>query len=86
MSTGDRSRERAGASEDLDTDTEVAVRCRFDGSWVPGYEIADRDPDEQRFWVRRRTDQVVLPVTFCADELRADADHRASWSAPHRWR
>jgi hypothetical protein len=51
--------------------TRVEVRTRSFGSWSRGFEIAGAEHDGYR--VRRISDHVVLPVTFRAEELRADA-------------
>lgn len=53
----------------------VAVRCRFDGSWIEGFEIAGTDAsDEHRFWLRRRLDHTVLPATFHEHDLRVGGE------------
>ena len=52
----------------------VEVRCRFDGGWVTGFEVAAVDvgqTDEGRSYrVRRSSDGTVLPVPFHEAELR----------------
>ena len=52
--------------------THVEVRSRFDGSWVPGYEVAEvRGVDAERlFRLRRCSDGLVLPTLFDAGEVR----------------
>ena len=54
------------------TSTHVEVRSRFDGSWVPGYEVAEvREVDAERlFRLRRCSDGLVLPTHFGAEEVR----------------
>jgi hypothetical protein len=43
--------------------TRVEVRNRFDGSWAPGFELAE--PNDDRGWhVRRLSDGSVLPSPF----------------------
>jgi hypothetical protein len=54
------------------TSTHVEVRSRFDGSWVPGFEVAEvREVEAERmFRVRRCSDGLVLPTQFGPDEVR----------------
>jgi hypothetical protein len=54
------------------TSTHVEVRSRFDGSWVPGYEVAEvREVDAVRlFRLRRCSDGLVLPTHFGPEEVR----------------
>ena len=52
----------------LTTGTEVEVRVRYDGSWARGFEIAHSDGGN--YYLRRRSDGVVLPVPFPAVALR----------------
>ena len=59
----------------------VLVWCRFDGSWVEGFDIAEEVADEpDSYRVRRRYDDVLLPATFGADALRGD-DHAPAHGA-----
>lgn len=52
--------------------TPVAVRCRFDGSWVEGFEIADVEADRSAPYVLRRVyDGTELPGRFGPEDLRA---------------
>jgi hypothetical protein len=53
--------------------TAVAVRSRYDGRWVDGFEIADVDlsADVPRVQVRRRSDGAVLPMSFAAEDVRS---------------
>jgi hypothetical protein len=57
------------------TDSRVEVRSRFDGSWVPGFEVAEvREVGTERlFRVRRCSDGLVLPTNFGAEEVRMPA-------------
>jgi CRP-like cAMP-binding protein len=50
----------------------VAVRSRFDGTWVEGFEIADVDLADAspRIQVRRHSDGAVLPVFFDIGDIR----------------
>jgi CRP-like cAMP-binding protein len=50
----------------------VAVRSRFAGEWVEGFEIADIDlaSESPQIQVRRHSDGAVLPVFFEADDIR----------------
>jgi hypothetical protein len=56
------------AHESLPTGIPVEVRNRFDASWSSGFEIAATTPGG--YWLRRRSDQYVLPAAFAAGELR----------------
>jgi hypothetical protein len=67
------------------TDTRVEVRSRFDGSWVPGFEVAEvREVGAERLLrVRRCSDGLVLPTNFGPDEVRTPAQtHEADVVAP----
>ena len=50
----------------------VAVRSRYDHTWVEGFEIAEVDitGDVPRLQLRRRSDEAVLPLFFTADQVR----------------
>jgi hypothetical protein len=50
----------------------VAVRSRFGGDWVKGFEIADLDLSgaTPRVQVLRHSDGALLPVLFDADDVR----------------
>jgi hypothetical protein len=48
------------------------VRNRFDGAWVPGFELVDAN--EQTYEVRRRSDRVVLPARFDESELLPESE------------
>ena len=49
--------------------TEVEVLTRYQSRWSAGFEIAAVTSD--RYLIRRRSDGALLPVTFCADQVRA---------------
>jgi hypothetical protein len=56
---------------DLAPGTRVEVRCRFDGSWATGFELAE--PIDGHAWhVRRLSDGSVLPSPFPHDEVRRE--------------
>ncbi len=50
----------------------VAVRSRYDDTWVEGFEIAEVDltGDAPRLQLRRRSDEAVLPLFFTAEQVR----------------
>jgi hypothetical protein len=53
----------------------VEVRCRFDGTWVSGFEVVEQDdhfgPARQgQYRLRRTSDGVVLPALFPAGDIR----------------
>ncbi len=50
----------------------VAVRSRYDDTWVEGFELAEVDltGDAPRLQLRRRSDEAVLPLFFTADQVR----------------
>lgn len=54
---------------------DVEVRCRFDGNWVGGFQIADvtEVAGEQRCRLTRLSDGVVLPELFALHDLRPRA-------------
>ena len=51
----------------------VAVRSRYDGRWVDGFEVVDVDltGTTPKLQVRRRSDGAVLPVLFAAEDVRS---------------
>ena len=51
---------------------DVEVLCRFDGTWVGGFLVAEEADicGETRYRLQRLSDGVVLPVLFGLDELR----------------
>ena len=73
----DRLRElvRSGGEEG---ESYVEVGSRFDGSWVPGFEVAEIRGAEadRRFRLRRSSDGLVLPTNFGSEEVRAPANKR----------
>lgn len=63
----------------------VEVRSRFDGSWVPGFQIAGAerlDEERWRYRVQRTSDRTVLPEGFADDEVRLAGDPIAPGEAP----
>ena len=54
----------------------VEVRSRFNGTWVPGFEVADvREMDAERIYrLRRCSDGVVLPTHFGPEEVRTPVE------------
>jgi hypothetical protein len=52
----------------LPVGTAVEVRTRFRGSWSNGFTIAQATSDG--YWVRRESDQYVLPTPFVAASVR----------------
>jgi hypothetical protein len=52
--------------------TPVEVRNRFDGAWVPGFEVAAvrAEGDRSAYELRRCSDHAVLPARFSPGELR----------------
>jgi hypothetical protein len=64
---------RAGtAAEPWTVGAAVAVRSRYDSTWVEGFEIAEVDlaGDAPQIQLRRRSDGALLPVFFAVDEVR----------------
>ncbi|CAN5894409.1 hypothetical protein BH23ACT2_BH23ACT2_29400 [soil metagenome] len=47
----------------------VEVYTAFDGTWAPGFEIAEMD--EGGYRVRRLCDGALIPHTTSPDDLRA---------------
>jgi hypothetical protein len=54
---------------------DVEVRCRFDGTWVSGFQVAESTEvsGERRFRLMRLSDGVVLPALFALRDLRPRA-------------
>ena len=54
--------------------THVEVFSRFEGSWVPGFELEREERDESgqvtKVFVRRTADKSVLPTPFTPTEVR----------------
>jgi hypothetical protein len=75
-----------GAPHDLTPGARVEVRNRFDGSWSPGFEVAEAipaggevdDPGTMptAYRVRRLADAAVLNGTFRPDDLRREPTRR----------
>ena len=57
---------------DWNAGTPVMVRNRFDGAWVPGFELVG--VDEQSYEVRRKSDHVVLPARFDESEVLPETE------------
>lgn len=68
---------RRGVSE-LHPGTRVEVRNRFDGSWAPGFELAEL-VDDQVWQVRRLSDGIVLPRPFPHEEVRRERRRQTWW-------
>lgn len=51
---------------------DVEVRCRFDGTWVSGFQVAESTKvgGEERYRLTRLSDGVVLPELFDGGDLR----------------
>jgi hypothetical protein len=54
---------------------DVEVRCRFDGTWVGGFQVSEATEvgDEQRYELVRLSDGVILPELFSRDDVRPRA-------------
>jgi hypothetical protein len=54
---------------------DVEVLCRFDGTWVGGFQVSEATEiaGEEHYRLQRLSDGVVLPVLFGLDELRPRA-------------
>ena len=52
---------------------DVEVRCRFDGAWVAGFQVAESTDvgGERRYRLMRLSDGVVLPEFFEGGDIRA---------------
>jgi hypothetical protein len=62
---------------DLAVGQPVNVRCRFDGRWVSGFDVAellDAGQPQPLLRLRRRSDGVVLPATFKHTDVSYDGD------------
>ncbi len=51
-------------------DTDVEVRSEFSGRWVPGFAV--EESGDAGYRLRRKSDTVVLPEWFSADEVRVN--------------
>ena len=54
----------------LTTGTPVQVRIGYLRSWTNGFEVAE--PTNDGYWLRRNSDQYLLPRPFVAEEIRLD--------------
>jgi len=54
---------------------DVEVRCRFDGTWVGGFQVTEATDvgGAQRFRLVRLSDGVVLPELFSREDVRPRA-------------
>jgi hypothetical protein len=54
---------------------DVEVLCRFDGTWVGGFQVTEATEigGEERYRLQRLSDGVVLPELFGLNELRPRA-------------
>jgi hypothetical protein len=59
---------------DFPSGTRVQVRNRFDHRWASGFEIASiaEEQPEAEYRLRRLSDNVLLPVPFLEEEVRAE--------------
>jgi hypothetical protein len=57
--------------------TAVEVRSRFDGSWAPGFEVAD--VDAAGYIIRRHSDGSLLPVPLPLDDVRRERRRETWW-------
>ena len=59
----------------METRQDVEVRCRFDGSWVTGFQVTEATHvgGEQRYRLVRLSDGVVLPELFSRQDVRPRA-------------
>jgi hypothetical protein len=65
-----------GAPIELEPDTRIEVRSRFDRRWAAGFEVIDAD--ELGYRVRRLSDGAELPIRFSRDEIRRER-RRGQW-------
>jgi hypothetical protein len=66
----------------MEPGTRVEVRTRFDQRWTRGFEVADvlpGDEGNQRYRIRRRSDDSVLPTEFGSEEIRSEKKGRTMW-------
>ncbi|MBV8162056.1 MAG: hypothetical protein JO265_14130 [Acidimicrobiia bacterium] len=54
---------------------DVEVRCRFDGTWVAGFQVTEATEvgGEERYRLLRLSDGVVLPALFGVQDVRPRA-------------
>jgi hypothetical protein len=56
----------------LSPGTRVEVRCSFEGTWSPGFEIAEVVPEHGGnvgYRLRRQSDEAVLATVFPAGDI-----------------
>ena len=58
--------------------TRVEVRSSFDGAWVDGFEVVDRD-DDGAYRLRRLSDGEVLPEPFAPGDVRRERRRETWW-------
>ncbi|HEY8217851.1 MAG TPA: hypothetical protein VIH82_12000 [Acidimicrobiia bacterium] len=66
----------------MEPGTRVEVRTRFDQRWTRGFEVADVLPGTEggeRYRIRRRSDDSVLPTEFGSEEVRSEKKGRTMW-------
>ena len=58
--------------EPVETRHDVEVRCRFDGTWVSGFQVTESTEvaGEKRFRLMRVSDRTVLPELFGPSDIR----------------
>lgn len=59
----------------LKVGTRVEVRSAFD--WAAGFAVEDHDGE--RYVIRRRSDDEVLPVSFSAEDVRREHRNSMWW-------
>ena len=65
-------------AEGLAPGTKVEVRTLFDRSWSKGFEVVEALGAEA-YRVRRLSDDVVLPVSLPADDVRRERSSSYWW-------
>ena len=65
-------------SAGLAAGTKVEVRTMFDRSWARGFEVVEALGDAAYF-VRRMSDDVILPVALPADDVRRERSSSYWW-------
>jgi len=61
--------QHAGSSiDEMTPGTAVEVRRRFDRQWARGFVVSASG--DSGYWVRRTSDDALLPVEFSADDVR----------------
>jgi hypothetical protein len=51
--------------------TRVEVRTRYGGVWSNGFEVVQTS--DEGYWLRRESDQSLLPTPFVADVVRRES-------------